>query len=474
MYFYKKQGLTMTFFPMLGKLRMRKRDTIAKSDCFYFEKMLIKQSPNMKGEVSNLSHLPMVSLYDQELIRDFFTKPEMYQKSKFVLSAVMKVAGEGLFMADGEKWKKHRKIISQVFHYEFLKLWVPTIVNTTRRIFDELEKPTNLSNIQITDEYQKISGEVVGRIFFGNNLNDYKFEGKFLTLALAELINESVILGRNPLKMLLGNWIFGRLRKPKVNSEKINRFRVFCQTLIDIKKSKLKEDKTNLNSKDLLHVLLEHQQNFGKESITDIEIIDEFISFFFAGMDTTAHLVTMAAYHLTQNPAVAENLKMEITHLYKGRSVDEITAESINQMKYLDLVIRETLRIDSPVHGLIPRESLQDHYIGDLKIKKGTLVNISLVALNYNPQSHEDPRKFDPERWNRSPSKNLEVFGYLPFGAGSRNCIGQHLSQLEAKIILCEFLTRFDFNLSPDYQHRMAFKLLYQPDMPLRFDLTKL
>jgi len=320
---------------------------------------------------------------------------------------------------------------------------------------------------------KKISGEVVGKIFFGSNLNNFTFEEKPLTLSLANLMSDFAVLAGSPLRFILGDWLADNRPAERKLMNRIEQFRSICMEIVQKQKLKfLCKDHSRSNMKDMLEVLLEHQASGVEGAMTDEEIVDEFITFFLAGMDTTAHLVTMMTYHLHENPDCQEQVRNEVKEYYEGRTPNEITIDSINSMKFLNLVVNETLRIDCPVLG-IARIAAQDHTIGHFKIKKGTLVGMSQTSLNFNPKNHEEPFKFNPSRWLKSPSKNVGPFGFLPFSAGPRNCIGQHLAQIEAKIIISEMLSKFQFKVSEGYAHKMTVRLLYEPLQDLIVDLTK-
>jgi cytochrome P450 len=66
-----------------------------------------------------------------------------------------------------------------------------------------------------------------------------------------------------------------------------------------------------------------------------------------------------------------------------------------------------------------------------------------------NPKYFPDPERFDPNRWLKNPSP--EAFAFIPFLAGPRNCIGQHISLVEAKMMLTYFLKSFDFKIKENY-----------------------
>jgi len=140
-------------------------------------------------------------------------------------------------------------------------------------------------------------------------------------------------------------------------------------------------------------------------------------------------------------------------------------------MDYLTSAVKETLRIATPVPWILMRDSLEDHSVGDIKIKKGTLVKCEFFPSFYSTKYFEDPEEFKPERWMDAQNK-IDPYAFIPFSAGSRNCIGQHLAILEAKIIISEFLEKFDYKLTEGYQMRTGLRFLYEPLDPLKLILT--
>jgi len=224
--------------------------------------------------------------------------------------------------------------------------------------------------------------------------------------------------------------------------------------------------------KDLLDLLLDLQQTNAEDAIPDEEIIDEFVSFFLAGMDTTGHLMTMMTYNICTHPQYLDTAREEISKIYSGRDL-KLTVEDLNSMNFLNLLIKETLRFNGPVNGILFREALEDHNLADVRVKKGTLLGLDLICHHYNPMYYENVEKFDPYRWSEEKMKNLPPFAYIPFSAGSRNCIGQHLSQIEAKIMMSEFLQRYDCKISEGYEHKMTMRFLCEPYHTLKVDLKK-
>lgn len=465
--FYKKQGHSYYFFPLMGSM---KRDFVyekTKNDIQGYYKELPRQNPNLPLIISNIGSQPDITLFDPKLIKELYGNQHLYKKA-FDLQPMKLLMGNGLFLAEGNIWKTHRRIISSKFHFDFIKDKIPLTVQVAREFLDKLAK-SELSKVNILSEVQKITGEVVGRIFFSENLNQYNVNGQPLTLQLAELIAGTGIVFKSPLIFFcisVGINAENYISSYREYMNRIREFRKICLKIIQDRK------KSGVKTNDLLGLLLETQATVNPEDqFSDDDIIDEFTTFFLAGMDTTAHTVIMSLYSLSKkSPQSISALEKEANTVYS--TVDIPTNDILNQMDFTHCVIRETLRTYSPAPGLVPRTAQADHMLGDLKIKKGTIVRPNPIYNFFNEKYFEEPDLYRPERWLTKKEQELPGFVYLPFSAGSRNCIGQHLAMIEAKVILAEFVKRFEFKVVPeDFEVKMTFFSLYGPKEPVLMDL---
>lgn len=163
----------------------------------------------------------------------------------------------------------------------------------------------------------------------------------------------------------------------------------------------------------------------------------------------------------------------EINRLFADPS--NVTLDTLNQMDFMTAFIKETLRLEPPLLGILDREATKNHTLGDLKIRKGTAVNIGVLLNNFNPIYHDDPDVFYPERWltdsKTKESITKDTFVSIPFSSGARNCIGQHLAMNEVRIIFSLFLKKYDFELDPNYKHEMTQRIVYEPNNVMNLKL---
>lgn len=172
---------------------------------------------------------------------------------------------------------------------------------------------------------------------------------------------------------------------------------------------------------------------------------------------------------LAQNPPMLERLREEIKEIYEKESPPSLN--TLNKMDWLSALLKESLRVNNPVAlGTGIRKASRDNQIGDISIKEGSIVIASFLHKTFNPQLFEDPMGYNPQRWLEKSSIS-DPYAYTPFWAGPRNCIGQHLALIESKVILCEFLKKFNFELLEDYKskvgQRVAFDLVDNVPMNL-------
>jgi cytochrome P450 family 4 subfamily V len=281
-------------------------------------------------------------------------------------------------------------------------------------------------------------------------------------------MSEVSMVGKTMPALILGAKVMNMpLLFPKYQKlmKRITEFRQICYDIIEARKAQ-----KGTMPQDLLAMLLNSQNSNDLEHrYSDEDIVNEFITFFVAGMDTTGHLIGMSLYNLSQNPQYLGELKTERNLTYNREQ--QVTAETLQKMDTLHCVLKESLRLHTPAPTSFLRVSLEDHMLGDLKVKKGELVRADFCFLFNNPKYFPEPSKFDIDRWRNNESK-LDSYAFIPFSAGSRNCIGQHLAIIESKIIISEFLERFDFRPQDGYKLKMILRFLYEPEQDLLLELS--
>ncbi|RZC32482.1 p450 domain containing protein, partial [Asbolus verrucosus] len=166
-----------------------------------------------------------------------------------------------------------------------------------------------------------------------------------------------------------------------------------------------------------------------------------------AGHDTTTTSICFVLYAIAQNPEVQEKVYEELLAVLGPDYRKEIHFGDIQQLKYLDIVIKEAHRLYPPV-PLIERSLEEDCTIDGVTIPKDTNISIFLYGMNYSSEVYPQPEVFDPERFLPENQGIRHNFAYVPFSAGPRNCIGQKFALLELKTTIAKLLRCFE--ISPD------------------------
>ncbi|THH05278.1 hypothetical protein EW145_g4912 [Phellinidium pouzarii] len=208
------------------------------------------------------------------------------------------------------------------------------------------------------------------------------------------------------------------------------------------------------------------------QRISDEDLLANVNTFFFAGSDTTSLALTWVLFLLAADPAIQDRLRAEVREFSASFPILPSISEKdawqeiwvgLDDLPYLNNVIRETLRIIPPVHSSI-RVATQDDEIPTseaikmrdgsvkygVKIRKGQFVHVPVESMNVDKEVWgEDAWMFNPDRWDNLPAAVLEQPGLynhiLSFSAGPRSCIGMRFSIIEMKSFLCILLSNFTF-----------------------------
>ena len=142
--------------------------------------------------VTNLGSDAFVFLTDPELIKEFALQPDLYVKSDEIFAVAKQAFGSGVFTTEGKVWKKHRKIVSGMFHFDFIKTTIPTIVQTTQDVLDRI---ASKSSVNIMEVFQTLAGEITARVFFGHEFLKYAYNGKSIPVAIANVLKRCMRMG---------------------------------------------------------------------------------------------------------------------------------------------------------------------------------------------------------------------------------------------------------------------------------------
>jgi cytochrome P450 len=205
-------------------------------------------------------------------------------------------------------------------------------------------------------------------------------------------------------------------------------------------------DKRAGHGQDLFSVLCRAESEDG-ERFSDEDIVNHMIFVLMAAHDTSTITLAMIAYYLARHPEWQERLRDE------SRALDQpmIGYDDLDALQAMDLVFRETLRMNAPV-GMIARQAIKDTEISGHYIPSGTRLMLGIYPTQRMEPWWKDPDTFDPDRF--APDRREDTshkYAWVPFGGNVHKCIGMHFGGMEVKAILHHLLLRYRWSVPAGY-----------------------
>ncbi|CAO2824747.1 unnamed protein product [Amaranthus hypochondriacus] len=369
----------------------------------------------------------------------FSSRPQLYAAKKLTYNY-----NNISFAPYGEYWMDVRKIaVSELFSTKRVNSFRTVRSEEVNLVMDSImrcsstKKHVNLSELMIS-----LSNNVVCRVAFGMKFDG---NGKEILNRAQCLLGELNIADYYPwFGWVINkfNGVDGRLDR---NFRDLDEFydQVIQQHLDCVIKSEG-------DDQDFVDVLLQIQMNDSGQTIrlNNNQIKGILTDMFIAGTDTSASVLVWAMTELIRNPPLLEKVQQEVRQLVKGKQRVEET--DIPQLKYIQLIIKETFRLHPPVPLLVPRETTSPcTIINGYKIPQKTRVLINAKAIGMDPNIWEcDPNEFNPDRFmGSSIDYKGHDFELIPFGVGRRGCPGLSFGVLLIELALANLLYCFDWSL---------------------------
>ncbi|KAK3012692.1 hypothetical protein RJ639_008255 [Escallonia herrerae] len=413
---------------------------------------LTSSSPHKSLTDLAKKHGPLMHLKLGELSAVVISSPEVAEEAirSHELSFAQRPMLISLYGGAGVVFSEHGKYWRQLRHLCMSELLSHKRVRSFGLVREEevwnlIESIPSSSGhpINLTDRILEASSRVTSRVAFGNEL---KYASDFVSLA-----KEGTELGAGlDLTELFPSLKFLHF----LSSTKAAMVKLFegmdkiLQNIINEHQARRVKHGNSTGNNDLVDVLLNLKESNDLEfsfTTTDIKaIILDIVS---AGTDTTATTIEWAMAELVKNPKIMEKAQAEVRHVLKGKR--KINEEDIQELDYLKLVVKETLRLH-PATPLIPRESIERFRLDEYEIPAKAKVIINMWAIGRDPRHWQDAECFRPERFYESSIDYKGTsFQNIPFGAGRRICAGIFFGIAVVELQLAHLLYHFNWEL-PD------------------------
>ena len=341
--------------------------------------------------------------------------------------------GDGLLTIDGEFHRRSRLIMLPAFHREHIAESVEVIVEETTRALDSFRPGQSIDLYAWT---RHLALRVAMRALFGLDPDGPQAR----SIDAAGLFEEA-------LSFYASDYFLRVLRGPGSPWARLQNAARKLDRLIYAEISRRRS--TGERGSDILSLLLDaHDED--ENRLSDVQIRDEVMTLMFAGHDTTTSTVSFMFYELARHPDIVSRLLVEQdTRLAGGRPT---SAQLLGgELPELEMVLDETLRKYPPA-WVGPRRAIDAFEFAGQTVPARAFVNYCSWASHHLPDVFPEPEEFRPDRFTPQARAALPKGAYVPFGGGSRTCIGMRFGQLEVRTIATLILSRFTLSLPDDFE----------------------
>ena len=396
----------------------------------------------------------MYLINEPELIKDVLVLNHRRFKKGRGLERAKILLGEGLLTSEGETHRRQRRIVQPVFQHRYLRNYADIMIDRTMKTCRQW---TDGELVNMTEQMMSLTLVIVGESLFGANVESD-------TLQISKLVDKvmkSFFYFVSPLSP-----IFRLMGHPKVQDAFAAR-----DSLNKIVLGMIESRRRSPNDHaDLLSLLFSAQDVDTGCGMPDRQLRDEVMSLFLAGHETTANALSWTLFLLAQHPEVRKKLREE---LYRCLGEDRPALNQLENLNYLDRVIRESLRLYPPAY-IMGRRAIEEHTFAGIRIAKGSILLASPWTVQRADRFYHDPLTFQPDRWTSEFRASIPKYAFFPFGGGPRQCIGEGFAWMEMQIALTILVRKWDFSLVPGQDIQPEPAMTLRSNRPIQMIVRKI
>ncbi|WP_185152854.1 cytochrome P450 [Fulvivirga aurantia] len=378
---------------------------------------------------------------NQEILK---RRPDAFRRFGKIDEIMSEMGILGVFNAEGEQWKIHRKLTSEALNLKNVQGFFPTLQRVTHRLHDRwLKLAEQNDTIDVQKEMVRYTVDITTDIAFGYDINTLQKEKDVIQDQMEKvfpMINERITA---PIPL----WRYFKSKKDKAFDQAIESIVKLVHEFIAEARERLKDNADlQANPTNFLEALLVEQSSSGL--LSDKEIFGNVFTILLAGEDTTSNSISWTLFYLLQHPEVFQKVREEAGRVC-GDKLCPSSNEELAAMRYTEAVAMEAMRL-KPVTPNLYMEALKDVTVNGLFIKKGMTVMMQNKVAQTDDAHFTNADQFIPERWipKACPMHDKHSPQIMrAFGAGPRFCPGRNLAVHEMKMALAMICKNFELTL---------------------------
>ncbi len=374
-----------------------------------------------------------VMVFSPELVKQVFRgSPDRLRAGEANALLAPIVGNRSVLLLDGAEHLRQRKLLLPPFHGERMRAYEQVMLEAADRAIDSW--PADGDEVTLLPSMQSLTLEVIERAVFGVDDSDRRAE---LTERVRALLDPATSRRQVLLLVLTGGRRGAGVSRQFVEARRRLDELLFAEIAHRRRQPDLAE------RKDVLSMLLQARAvqsdaDGQDEPMTDAELRDELLTLLVAGHETTATALAWAFELLMRNPRVLAKLRSELeADAVSGQAKDGLSGEG---HPYLDAVIKETLRLRPVISGVGRKVREEPFELGGYMMPVGIEINPSIAAIHRRADSYPEPGEFRPERHLAAGAP--DGYTWLPFGGGTRRCLGASFANFEMRVVIRRVLER--------------------------------
>ena len=436
----------------LSTLRLARRNVLAiwEQRCFEWEFFSTRL----------LSRMLFVCNSPDTVERAFIQQHESFaRKSPQMRQALAPLLGDGLFISDGDIWRRRRRIVAPIVHVSQLPLFAPVIVQAASETASRWLGLPKDEPLNILSEMAALTAEIICRTVFGRQLGSE--HAREIVSAFSEYQR---LIGQLDLAYLAGlpDWL------PRFHSPAIHRAARRIHKILDEIVRNCREGLAD-GEASMIGLLLKARDPETGVALDEVALRNEAATIFMAGHETTANSLAWTWYLLSQTPEIEHRLHAELSDVLCGRLP---TLDDVPRLVFTRAVFEEAIRLYPPV-PVLGREAMRDEHIRTRPIPAGSLVLVVPWLLHRHRRYWTKPDHFMPERFLAENAVNLVRHTYVPFSTGPRICAGAAFGLTEAILCLATLGQRVRLRLARDAVVEPVCRLTLRPGNDLRMHIER-